>query len=136
MTKKHFCFISILFISHFAKGQQDTTVVIKPDSVYENVDVPASFKGGREAWAKYVGNKLEYPSYALRHGIQGQVIVRFVVEEDGSIKDVEAKYGPDELHHEAIRIVQKSPKWIPAQRNGKYVKSYMSQPIMFSLHQQ
>ena len=133
MTKKLLSFIFLLSVSHFAKAQQDTTIGAKPDSLYEKVDVKASFKGGREAWVKFVGSKLEYPDYALRHQIEGLVMVEFVVEEDGSIKDVAAKWGPEELHHEAIRVVQKSPKWIPAKKDGKNVKSYMAQTIMFSL---
>ncbi len=127
MAKRLLCFISILFMSHFAKGQEDTTKLIKPDSVYEQVDVKASFKGGREAWVKFLANKLDYPAYAIRHRIEGLVLVKFVVEEDGTIKDAEAKWGPEELHQEAIRVVEKSPKWIPAQKDGKNVKSFMAQ---------
>jgi protein TonB len=79
---------------------------------------------------------LEYPGYALRHRIQGLVYARFVVEEGGTVNHAEAKYGPEELHHEAVRVVQKSPKWLPAQKNGKNVKSYMTQTIVFSLQGQ
>ena len=133
MTQKVLCFISVIFISHFAKGQQDTTAIPKQDSVFEKVDVKASFKGGREAWAKFIENKMVYPGNAYRNKIQGQVVVRFVIEEDGSVKEVMAMYGPNELRHEAVRIVEKSPKWIPAQKNGKNVKSFISQPINFSI---
>jgi protein TonB len=134
MTKILLPFISILFISYFAKGQQGTTIVIKPDSVYENVDVPASFKGGDAAWNKFLQRKLVYPSGAISGGIEGSVLVGFNVEIDGSVKDVKALSGPAELRDAAISVVKKSPYWIPAQKYGRNVKSYNNKLINFTLH--
>lgn len=134
MTKRLLCFISILFISYFARGQQDKSVVINPDSVYEQVDVPASFKGGNAAWNKFLQRKLVYPSGAITGGIEGSVMVGFNVEIDGSVKDVKALFGPAELQDAAMNVVKKSPNWIPAQKYGRNVKSYNTKQINFTLH--
>jgi TonB family protein len=92
-----------------------------------------SFPGGMSAWQKYLIRTLEYPQEALDREIQGVVIVKFIVNEDGSVSDIEAIDGPEELREEAARVIQRSPRWLPAIENGFPVKSYKKQPISFKL---
>ena len=134
MIKRLSFFICVLFIGYCAKGQEDTTLIIKRDSVYENVDVPASFKGSDVAWYRFLQFKLVYPSEAVTDGIEGSVTVGFDVEIDGRIKNVHALDGPKELRDGAILVVKKSPNWIPAKKYGKSVKSYNTTLVNYTLH--
>lgn len=68
------------------------------------------------------------------NGIQGRVIVKFIVEKDGSISNVEVNRSVDpDLDNEAMRVVKAMPKWIPGQINGKAVKVECSLPFVFRL---
>lgn len=84
-----------------------------------------------ESWVyKY----LKYPRNAIRNGIQGKVLVTFIIEKDGSVTNVEIMEGIDEdLDEEVLRVVRVSPKWIPGKIDGKKVRVRMSLPIEFRL---
>jgi protein TonB len=75
------------------------------------------------------------PDDALNNGIQGMVIVQFVVDIDGTVSDVQAVSGPDGggLKEEAVRVIRKSGKWVPAIQNGRSVKAYRKQPVIFQI---
>ena len=82
----------------------------------------------------YLGESLHYPEHARLHNITGKVKVKFVINEDGSVSDVELAKGIDEeCDKEALRVVSNMPKWTPGQRDGKNVKVYFTLPIMFKL---
>ena len=82
----------------------------------------------------YLGGSLHYPEHARLHNITGKVLVKFVINEDGSVSDVELAKGiDDECDKDALRVVSNMPKWIPGQRDGKNVKVYFTLPIMFKL---
>ncbi|MDH7463470.1 TonB family protein [Chitinophagaceae bacterium 26-R-25] len=93
----------------------------------------AEFPGGAPGWARFISKNLNYPKSAIKNHVQGVVVVKFIVDVNGNISDVMAIEGPDELRAEAVRVVKKSPKWTPAQKNGKAAKSYKRQPITFRL---
>jgi len=76
---------------------------------------------------------LKYPQEAQDNEIQGAVVVQFIVDKGGMVSDVEAISGPQELRDEAVRVIKKSGKWTPAVQNGRQVKSYKKQPIVFRL---
>ncbi|XOD69421.1 MAG: energy transducer TonB [Flavobacteriales bacterium AspAUS03] len=95
-----------------------------------NVDIPAKYPGN---WNSFLRDKLNYSEYAQEVGIQGSVIVRFVVDIDGRVSDVRAISGPKELREEAENAIKKSEKWIPAEQNGRLVKAYKKQMIIFHL---
>ncbi len=85
--------------------------------------------------ALYLNKNLKYPKEAVDNDVYGKVVVQFVVEKDGSIGDVKILRGK-ELGHglpgEAIRVVKSMPKWKPGKQDGKIVRSYFTQAIVFS----
>ncbi|MCQ2251979.1 MAG: energy transducer TonB [Bacteroidales bacterium] len=96
-------------------------------------DMP-EFPGGEVALRKYIAENVRYPEMAKENDIQGTVYVRFVVDTDGSVKNVEVLRGVDPLlDKEAIRVVQSLPKWKPGKQRGKAVKVSHSVPIKFAL---
>lgn len=105
------------------------------DKIENFVDVQAMFKGGMDAWYAYLNKNLKYPSQAKRMGIEGMVIVRFVVNTDGSIQDIEMVRtiggGCDEV---AKEVIQNSPNWNPGRIGGRAVRSRMTMPIRFRLN--
>ena len=83
---------------------------------------------------QWVYRYLKYPQAAVDRGIQGQVLVGFVIDEDGKITDVHVLRGVDELlDDEAVRVISASPKWKPGTLNGKKVKASMSLYVEFRL---
>ena len=101
------------------------------------VDVPekmAEYPGGMSAMMGFLQRTLKYPKDCEAAGIEGRVVMRFVINEDGSISDMEAMQSPDErLTAEAKRVVSLMPKWTPAKNKGKAVKMRYSLPITFRL---
>ena len=101
------------------------------------VDVPekaAEYPGGISALMNFLQRTLKYPKDCEAAGIEGRVVMRFVINEDGSISDMEAMQSPDErLTAEAKRVVSLMPKWVPAKNKGKAVKMRYSLPITFRL---
>ena len=84
-----------------------------------------------ESWVyKYV----KYPRAAIEKNIQGQVLVSFIVEKDGSVTDVRVEHGVDDLlDDEAVRVVSVSPKWIPGRIKGEKVRTRIVIPVEFRL---
>lgn len=97
-------------------------------------DKEADFKGGSTGWIKYLQKNLQ-PNVPVRMGAAPgsyKVLVLFVINTDGTVSDIEVQtrfgYGMEE---EALRIIKKSPKWVPAQQYGRPVRAYRLQPITF-----
>ncbi len=113
-------------------------VISRPqDSIITTgLDVTARFIGGEAAFMNFISANFEYPVRCQEEGINGEVQLRFVVEIDGRISYIsilkETKACP-EFTAEAIRILKKSPRWIPAQLKGKSVRSYYTVPITLQL---
>lgn len=105
------------------------------DGMFMKVEKESEFPGGGAAWLRYLNKNLRYPDDALNNEIQGPVVVQFIVDREGNVSDVEAISGPDSggLREEAIRVIKKSGKWTPAIQNGRFVKSYKRQPVMFHI---
>jgi protein TonB len=105
------------------------------DALFIKVETESSFPGGTQAWARFLNKNLRYPDEALSTETQGTVMVQFIVDRDGHISDVEAISGPEQggLREEAIRVIKKSGQWTPAVQNGRYVKSYKRQPVIFRI---
>lgn len=106
------------------------------DQTFTKVEIESSYPGGPGAWARYLNKTLRYPQEAQDNEIQGAVVVQFIVDKAGTVTDVEAVSGPNELRDEAVRVIKKSGKWTPAVQNGRQVKSYKKQPIVFRLETQ
>ena len=104
------------------------------DEPFEVVEEQPEFPGGMDAFRRYLQDHLRYPESAQDAGIQGKVIVRFVVERDGSATAVEVFKGVDPaLDKEAVRVVKSIPKWKPGKQQGKPVRTRYVIPIVFSL---
>ncbi len=97
------------------------------------IEKEAEFPGGVLAWGRFLTRNLRVPDDAVNRGVDGTVVVQFVVDVDGSVSDVKAVSGPEEggLREEAVRVIKKSGKWVPALQNGRYVKAYRAQPVVF-----
>jgi len=108
------------------------------DKTFTKVEIESSYPGGAEQWARYLGKTLHYPDEAINNEIQGTVTVQFIVDKEGNVSDVQAVSGPTDggLRDEAVRVIKKSGKWTPAVQNGRQVKSYKKQPIVFKLDSQ
>ena len=115
----------------------DTTPKICKPDVYEVVGMVESFpefKGGEEARLKFLKENLIYPEEAKKQKIEGKVVVEFIVEEDGSLTDIQIlKSVSPILDEEVLRIVRLMPKWKPAEQKGKPVRRKQTMPITFSL---
>lgn len=93
------------------------------------------YPGGRAAMMKYIGKMMKYPTIAMENGIEGKVILRFVVLPTGEIGNVEVLRSLDPTcDKEAVRVVQGMPKWIPGKQNGTAVSVYFTLPIAFKLN--
>jgi periplasmic protein TonB len=102
-------------------------------AVYFNPEITASYPGGLNAWAKYLTRNMSYPEKALRKGIQGEVVVQFIVDSTGVIRDISAISGPNELFEESIKLIKKSGIWVPAVANSKRVNAWYSQSFKFKM---
>lgn len=90
-----------------------------------------SFKGNVNAW---LSSHLQYPAVAAENGIQGRVIVKFVVGKDGSVSQAQVMRGVDPaLDREALRVVNSMPKWNPGMNNGQPANVWFTLPINFKL---
>jgi TonB family protein len=103
----------------------------KNNILFEKIEIESEFPGGIGAWQRFLKENLKYPITAIRKRIEGTVVVKFVVDPNGCIKNVEAISGPVELRDEAIRVIKISGRWLPANQNGTHVKSYKKQPVVF-----
>jgi periplasmic protein TonB len=105
------------------------------DGIFRSVEIESSFPGGIQAWARFLNKNLRYPDEAMNNGTEGTVMVQFIVDRDGHISDAVAISGPENggLREEAIRVIKKSGQWTPAVQNGRYVKSYKRQPVIFKI---
>lgn len=127
------------------KAVQEQVVVKEPEpevkpkeeEIFVAVEQQAEFPGGPAAMMKWLSNNVRYPESAQQNDIQGRVIVKFVVEKDGSIGKAEILKGVDrDLDREALRVVKKMPKWQPGKNNGVAVRSYFNLPVVFKLQNQ
>ena len=102
--------------------------------VFDVVEEMPSFPGGPGALMSFLSGNIKYPVVAEENGIQGRVIVAFVVELDGSITDVRVVKSVDQsLDKEAVRVVKSMPRWIPGKQNGSAVRVKYTVPVTFRL---
>ncbi len=113
-----------------------TPPVVDPDidKIAAIAEVNPAFPGGMDELNKYLSKNMQYPRAAANSGVQGRVIVQFVVERDGSIGSPKILkgigFGCDE---EALRVIKKMPHWKPGSNNGQNVRVYYTLPINFHL---
>ena len=104
------------------------------NEIFMVVEEMPQFPGGDAALLSYIGKSLKYPVIAQENGIQGRVVVTFVIEKDGSVANVEVVRGKDPaLDKEAVRVIKNMPKWKPGQQRGKPVRVKYTLPVNFRL---
>jgi TonB family protein len=101
---------------------------------WADVDTPPEFPGGIENFLNYIDDNLRYPRKAVKNGIQGRVVVSFVLDKEGKPDKIKVRKSVDPmLDKEAIRVIEKSPRWKPAIHHGNLVEMPILIPINFIL---
>ena len=114
-----------------AQTHKDTTT---DDKIYEVCEQMPIFEGGDAALLKYLTDSVKYPESAKKHGVQGRVVIGFIVEKDGSLTDVKVLRHVDiALDAEALRVVKGMPKWIPGCQDEQLVRVRYNVPVSFRL---
>lgn len=104
------------------------------DKVYEVCEQMPIFEGGDAALLKYLRENLKYPDKTKDRGVQGRLVIGFIVEKDGSLTDVKVLRAVDiALDAEVLRVVKGMPKWIPGRHNGQRVRVRYLLPIHICL---
>ena len=104
------------------------------DHVYQVVDEMPQFPGGNRAMMAYIGQNIKYPTEAVAKGIEGRVLVQFVVNKEGDLQDIKVMKSIDSLlDQEAIRVISSMPKWTPGKLKGEAVNIQYVLPIQFNI---
>lgn len=104
------------------------------NKVFDVVEEQPSFPGGQGALMAWLRDNIKYPVVAAENGIQGKVIVQFVVGKNGSISNVKVLRSVDpSLDREAVRVVSSMPNWTPGKQNGTSVNVRYTLPVTFKL---
>ncbi len=127
--------LSPAVLSYFPADQVEKACKVEEDSrIYLVVNQAPQFPGGQSALFSWLAKNMRYPEAAQERGAQGRVIVKFVVEKDGSVTHPEIERGADAaLDAEAVRLVKKMPKWTPGRNNGIPVRSWYTLPVTFKM---
>ena len=117
------------------KGVKDVFVPVEQNpEFFDVVEQMPEYPGGAQALFGYIAKNIHYPKAAEDAGIQGRVIVTFVVMKDGSIGEVKVAKGVSPvLDEEAVRCVKSMPKWKPGMQKGQAVNVKYTMPISFAL---
>ena len=108
--------------------------VVEETKIFTVVEQMPMYPGGNAALMGYLRDNIKYPTVAAENGVQGRVVVGFVVERDGSITDVNILRGVDpSLDREAMRVVKSMPRWNPGKQNGSAVRVKYQVPVSFRL---
>lgn len=117
-------------INDVQKSPSDTTI-------YDNLsaDERPQYPGGDAAILRFIAQNLKYPVTAMEQGVQGRVVVDFVVEKDGSMSNVKVVRSVDSaLDKEAIRVVRGLSRFTPGTKNGQPVRARYTLPITFRMN--
>ena len=113
-------------------AQSEETLV--EEKVSDVVEEMPQFPGGPSALFEYLSKNIQYPEAAKKNGIQGRVLVSFIVEKDGAISNAKVvKTVESSLDKEALRVVTTMPKWVPGKQNGEPVRVKYTAPLTFRL---
>lgn len=129
------------FESEIGKDDPVDIQVFVPKTVEKEEDVPVwfvdempEFPGGMASLLKFINSSIKYPVIAQENGIQGKVIITFVIDKSGEVNNVKIFRGIDpSLDAEALRVVKNLPNWKPGKQNGRTVKVNYNVPINFVL---
>ena len=111
------------------------TTKVDGNHIFQVVEEMPEFPGGMGECMKWIGQNIKYPKEAHDKGVQGRVLITFIVEKDGSITEPKVARGVSPaLDAEALRIVSIMPKWKPAKQRGQVVRVKYTIPVMFRLN--
>lgn len=117
-------------------GDNSATSSDNGDDIFTVVEQQPEFLGGSKALSEYLTQNMHYPPAAQRAKVSGQVSVRFVVEKNGEISNIQLVKGLGfGTGEEAIRLVEKIPRWTPGRQNGQPVRVWYNLPINFIMPQ-
>lgn len=107
--------------------------VIEDDQPFLIAETMPSFQGGDlNKFRTWVQQNIRFPQIALENGIQGRVVLSFVIEKDGRLTNIQVLQSPDRsLSDEAIRVLSKSPKWSPGKQRNQVVRVKYTLPVDF-----
>lgn len=115
-------------------GTSDVVAEVVEEKPYTYVEQMPEFPGGESEMLKYLGKNIRYPAAAQRAGVEGLVVLSFVVSRTGEISEIEVVKslgsGTDE---EAMRVVKTMPKWSPGKQNGRTVPVRYTLPVRFAI---
>ena len=114
--------------------EKQSRQVEDPNKVFDVVEQTPSFPGGDAALMRFLSTNVHYPAVAEENGIQGRVVVTFIIERDGSISDVKVVKSVDpSLDKEAVRVIESMPRWKAGTQNGEPVRVKYTMPVTFRL---
>ena len=107
--------------------------VVEEDQPFLIAETMPSFQGGDlNTFRNWVQQNVKFPQIALENGIQGRVVLSFVIEKDGRLTNIQVLQTPDRsLSDEAIRVLRKSPKWSPGKQRNQVVRVKYTLPVDF-----
>ena len=122
MKQKLFFIMFALFATHVMGYAQGASTTAQTETREVSIDRYPEFPGGMGEMMKYLSENIKYPKICQDQGIQGRVIIQFVVDTDGSITDIQVVNPINPyLDMETVRVVNSMPKWIPGMHEGKNV---------------
>jgi len=127
---------SVTLVSQYKDGKQFASEEIdnKTGKTFSPIDSVPLFPGGMEAFYHFLAKNMRYPAVARENGVQGKVILAFIVEIDGTLTDLHLTRGiGGGCDEEAMRVFKMSPPWVPGKKNGHPVRVAYSVPISFAL---
>ena len=106
------------------------------EEIFVNVEQMPTFLGGTlTKFRDWVQNSVKYPQIARENGIQGNVIVKFVIEKDGQLTNIQVLQAPDKTLADAtVQVLQKSPRWKPGKHHGEPVRVSYTLPVSFKIN--
>ncbi|MBQ5737620.1 MAG: energy transducer TonB [Alistipes sp.] len=110
---------------------------IVEEEIFVTAEEMPTFQGGDlSKFRNWVQSHVKYPQIALENGIQGNVVIKFVVEKDGKLSNIQVLQSPDKtLSDAAVQVLQKSPKWKPGKQRNKPVRVTYTLPVSFKIQQ-
>ena len=122
---------SVPTVDKSAKMQTDA------QGYYNYTEASPVYPGGQSSLEDYINNNLEYPQDALDNGIQGTVDVKFTIDQNGKVGNVQTSGTPlgHGLEDAAMKVVSKMPAWTPGMINGKKVKAWYTLPITYRIEE-
>ena len=128
--------LSTMIVSAQVEADGDiTNIDYDNEQIYDKPDKIAQFPGGMDAYVTWMSANFHYPEKAIRNNVEGRVVLSFVVNKQGRIKDIKVlqRLSP-ECDKEAIRMVKAMPRWFAAEHQGRKVNCRYTMPVVFKLN--